>query len=263
MARSSSPTLSPSAKATVKVVRASKAKAASSAPKSKQRLPPDRRERRSRSASSSESVSGLALLRGLVAENLVLRREVAELRLLTAGACHDPMTGLGNRTFLRQRLAEEISRSQRRSEHAGVLVLVRITDLRALARGADRRACLEAIQALAQSFRTALRVADLCCRVAFGTFGFLLPDTEPAGAARVVRRLRAAAMRVSAKASVPLSVSFGMGSWPLDGMTVTKIWNGAEDALSREERHRRRVPPQSATTAPLKTLKVLRGGLAG
>lgn len=261
MARPSSSTLSPSAKAAVKVVRPSKGKA--TAHKSKEPLTPDRRPRGGRSASSSESVSGLALLRGLVAENLVLRREVAELRLLTAGACHDPMTGLGNRSFLRQRLAEEISRSQRRSEHAGVLVLVRITDLRALARGADRRACLEAIQALAQSFRTALRVADLCCRVAFGTFGFLLPDTEPAGAARVVRRLRAAAMRVSAKAPVPLSVSFGMASWPLDGMTVTKIWSGAEDALSLEERHRRRTPPRPAPTTLIKTLKVLRGGLAG
>ena len=261
MPRPSAPRLSSPAKAPLKVAgRAKPQRAAletkplggakkSSAPRT------DRKQQ-----GSSESVPGLALLRGLVAENLVLRREVAELRLLTVGACHDPMTGLGNRTFLRQRLAEELSRSLRRAEHGGVLVLVRIADLRTLARGAERRACLEAIQALAQSFRGALRVADLCCRVGFGSFGFLLPDTDASGAARVVRRLRGAAMRVSARASVPLAVSFGMTSWPADGMTVSKIWNGAAGELAHEEEARGHgARPEK----PARALKVLKGGLAG
>jgi diguanylate cyclase (GGDEF)-like protein len=213
-------------------------------------------------------VSGMALLRGLVTENLVLRREVAELRLLTVGACHDPMTGLGNRRFLRQRLAEELSRTQRRSEHVGALVLVRVADLRMLARGADRRACLEAVQALAQAFRTILRVADICCRVGFGGFGFLLPDTDAAGAARVVRRLKGAAMRVSAHTSVPVSIAFGTSLWPEGGLTTTKIWARAEHALLSEEIGRGRLPSPSPRVSQgrrrpaARALKVLRGGLA-
>lgn len=213
-------------------------------------------------------VSGMELLRGLVTENLVLRREVAELRLLTVGACHDPMTGLGNRRYLRQRLAEELSRTQRRAEHVGALVLVRVADLRALARGADRRTCLEAVQALAQAFRAILRVADLCCRVGFGSFGFLLPDTDASGAARVVRRLKGAAMRVSAHTSVPVSVAFGTAHWPEEGLTTPKIWAHAERALLSEELGRGRRPSPSPRVSqgrrrgPGKGLKVIRGGLA-
>ena len=72
-----------------------------------------------RSAGADSLHGGRKLLRRLQDENLLLTRELEELRGLRKVAHLDSLTGLPNRRLFEQRLTEELSRAVRSPQRRG------------------------------------------------------------------------------------------------------------------------------------------------
>lgn len=154
-------------------------------------------------------------------------REMSEA--LREAALHDPLTGLGNRRYLMERLKEETERAQRRAEPYSIAILdvdhfKRINDRYGHDAG-DRALC-----EVADAIRRGVREYDLCGRWGGEEFLIMLPAIPCGQAAQVIERVRAniEAIRLAVPGPVPaLSASFGL--------TEYRPGEGCSDALNRAD----------------------------
>jgi diguanylate cyclase (GGDEF)-like protein len=177
-----------------------------------------------------------------------LRWELEQLRVLRRLAHQDVLTGLPNRRLFEQRLMEELSRASRAVTGRGSLVVVDLDDFKHVNDEFGHNVGDVVLREVADVVRTALRAEDLCCRTGGDEFMILLPDTDAGGARMVMARLRAAAIRVGARRNVPISISLGSASWPVDGVRAGILVEKADRAMSLEKRRlrglARRRPPK-------------------
>ena len=142
------------------------------------------------------------LLQAISREALAQERDMFALEART-----DRLTGLQNRSGWDHLLANEENRRARYPEAVSVLS----ADLDGLKQINDRdghEAGDRAIAAAAELLRKTARSADHIARVGGDEFLILLPETDAAGAARFVKRLRMAALKTLCD-GVCLSISFG------------------------------------------------------
>jgi diguanylate cyclase (GGDEF)-like protein len=100
----------------------------------------------------------------------------------------DPLTGLYNRRFAEQRLAAEVSRSERMG-HPLALLLLDLNHLKELNATKTRAAGDEALKAFATRLSSVIRVSDLAVRLDTDQFMILLPECESQQLQRVLGRL--------------------------------------------------------------------------
>ena len=141
----------------------------------------------------------------------------------------DPLTQVGNRRTWQRALEDEA----RRSARYGTPTTVVVVDLDGLKRINDEHghAAGDAyLQRVAGAVRAAARSVDVVCRLGGDEFGLLAPQTDAAGAERLVTRLRAALADADVDASVGIATA-GDGA-------LEQAWQSADAAMYDDKRSR-------------------------
>jgi diguanylate cyclase (GGDEF)-like protein len=147
----------------------------------------------------------------------------------------DPLTGLLNRRYLEERLADELNRSQRYN-YAMSCLMIDIDDFKTYNDKNGHQAGDEALKITAHALKVALRSADVACRYGGEEFCILLPQTTLTEAGVIAERMR---QRVAerdypfgkSQPSGKVSISIGISTFTKHIDTAEKIIAAADRAL--------------------------------
>lgn len=175
------------------------------------------------------SFANLASL--MIERTLVLEQSVKFEQLSVT----DSLTGLYNRRFLKNRLEEEISRSQRQGLHLALLFI----DLDFFKRFNDVCGHLAgdlALKRTADIIKATLRDMDVVARYGGEEFCAVLPGTSKTEAMLVAERIRVEIESESfaQEMDIPLrriTASVGVAAFPEDGATYTDLVHASDVAL--------------------------------
>ena len=152
---------------------------------------------------------------------------------LDALAQRDPLTGVGNRRMLDERLEYELVRHVRTGEPLALVVL----DLNGFKEINDRlghAAGDDVLRDVARAIAGAVRAQDTVARAGGDEFCVVAPDTDAAGAAVLVDHIRAAIGRV-VREGRPLRAGIGWAIAPRDGQRARELFEAA-DAGQRDDK---------------------------
>ena len=167
-------------------------------------------------------------------------RLVALLDRLTGVARTDELTAIPNRRAFGERFEEELARATREGEPLSVLM----GDLDGFKLVNDRQGHPEGDRALcrvAAELERWRRATDVAARIGGEEFALLLPATGADAAEQVAERMRLGIREVFAGDEVPLSISFGVATFPVHGADGPEVLRAADQALySAKEKGRDR-----------------------
>jgi diguanylate cyclase (GGDEF)-like protein/putative nucleotidyltransferase with HDIG domain len=178
---------------------------------------------------SSIVVLGVALvLLGMVAYQ---RHQIARLSARLSDATRiDELTGLLNRRAFERLLEFELDRS-RRTERPLAVVVADVDGLSSVNAAAGYPAGDAVLQIAARDVRKWKRRTDSAGRIGGEELALLLPETDERGAFLVAERLRRAAHRSLSDQPVPLTISFGVATYPEHGDRVDLLLSLATHAM--------------------------------
>jgi diguanylate cyclase (GGDEF)-like protein len=142
----------------------------------------------------------------------------------------DPLTKLSNRHGFRELLDLELERGRR----AETKMTVVVGDLDHFKEVNDRLGAHVgdvALQRIARLLEARKRQIDGVARVGGEEFALILPDTDRHDAFVAAERLRSKLREEFARDTVPVTISFGVASYPLDGETAGSLLRAADEAL--------------------------------
>jgi diguanylate cyclase (GGDEF)-like protein len=148
---------------------------------------------------------------------------------LRASALSDPLTGVANRRSLLARIDYEITRHGRSRRSFAVLML----DLDGFKLLNDRfghPAGDDVLRDVAAALARAIRDQDTVARVGGDEFCVLAPETDTAGAQRLIARVESAVARAVAGMDA-LGASAGAAVYPHDGTTADGLLEAADQRL--------------------------------
>jgi diguanylate cyclase (GGDEF)-like protein len=196
-------------------------------------------------------------------QNAVLRKEVARLQVFRSMAYRDPLTGLWNRRYFEERLAEEHSRSERAGSGRRFSVLVvDINDFKAINDEHGHPVGDELLKWAGEFLATHLRTHDVPCRTGGDEFAVLLPDVAAEGAARLVARLREKLVAANEGREIPVLLSLGTATWPDAGGTLAELIAHADEEMYADKRRQKALTDAAGTTrarTPMRSSKAPRG----
>lgn len=117
----------------------------------------------------------------------------------------DPLTGIPNRRFFEERLAEEVRRLRRRPG-AAALLLVDVDRFKNVNDRHGHQAGDRVLQAVARALAAGLRESDVLARWGGEEFVILLPDTPLGAAGEIAERLRRRVMGAGCRPAVTVSI---------------------------------------------------------
>src|ERR671917_147359 len=144
------------------------------------------------------------------------RQIVALVERLSEASRTDQLTGLLNRRAFEELLGFELDRSRRTGRPVSVIV-GEIDGMGQLNAERGHAAGDVALQQVAMDMSKWKRRIDSAGRIGGEKFGVLLPETDEQGAFLVAERLPRAARRSLAQDALPLTISFGVASYPEHG----------------------------------------------
>ncbi len=152
----------------------------------------------------------------------------------------DSLTGLYNRRFLEERLAEEMSRSRRYGRHLSLLLLD-IDDFKKYNDGFGHQAGDQALQLISQTIMVTVRKVDIVTRFGGEEFLIILPETEKNTARSIAERIIARIDHLGTSDSEDnlrdrLTVSIGLASFPVDAKDEKDLVGKADIALYEAKR---------------------------
>jgi diguanylate cyclase (GGDEF)-like protein/putative nucleotidyltransferase with HDIG domain len=154
---------------------------------------------------------------GLFVVVLQQRRKLSALAArLTEASRVDQLTGLLNRRAFEEMLNFEIDRSRRTGRPLAVIV-GEIDGMGRLNAERGHGAGDVALKQVGHHMSKWKRRIDSAGRIGGEKFGVLLPETDEHGAFLVAERLRRASRRSFGQDSLPLTISFGVASYPDHG----------------------------------------------
>jgi len=169
----------------------------------------------------------------LVAAMLVrVMRQRGELLIaqLYAAARTDPLTKLSNRHAFRELLDLEIARARRGSTRMAIAV-GDVDSFKEVNDRSGRHVGDVALQRIARLFEQGKRQIDGLARVSGERFSLVLPDSDEHEAFIIAERLRGELRDEFAKDAVPVTISFGVASYPKHGETPGSLLRAADEAL--------------------------------
>ena len=210
--------------------------------------------------------AGLVLLGLFVGFRFARGREAEALRNIERLALWDSVTGLPNRTFLADRLGEELSRAERHGRTFALLMFdldgfKNVNDTHGHAAG-DRVLAMVGARAA-----RSMRASDVVARLGGDEFVALLPEATREGAAAVAEKLRASLAQPYGfgRRTARLSASIGIAFYPEHGRDVETLQRSADAALYTAKRAGKNravvatVPGEAAATKAEPAAEVARG----
>jgi diguanylate cyclase (GGDEF)-like protein/putative nucleotidyltransferase with HDIG domain len=150
----------------------------------------------------------------------------------------DPVTRLANRRGFRELLDLELARARRR-EGKLTLLVGDLDHFREVNDRSGRQVGDAALRRVARVLDDGKREVDAVARVGGEQFGLVLPDADEHAAFVVAERLRSLVMEEFAQDAVPLTISFGVASYPRSGETAAALVRSTDEAQRAAKRHGR------------------------
>src|SRR5260370_665924 len=132
--------------------------------------------------------AGRASIDRLRRKNATLRRTLARLLAFRAMAYRDPLTGLRNRRYFDERLAEEVERAHRNFGGGPSVIAIDINSFKQINDLEGHRAGDEVLKWVAAFLESTTRSYDICCRTGGGGVKANLPATGGNRSARPAQR---------------------------------------------------------------------------
>jgi diguanylate cyclase (GGDEF)-like protein len=201
---------------------------------------------------------GTVIAAGILIAFLKTRVEMLMERLRDT-ARTDPLTGLLNRRGFDECFTYELERTRRGSGRLS-LVLLDLDHFKEVNDRLGHSAGDVALERLGSVLNATKRQIDVAARVGGEEFALLLPDSDADGAFSVCERVRqrvrdGLAVQLPAPmdgiADVPLTVSLGIASFPVDGTIPAELLRAADRALYEAKRlGRDRTVAGASTSGP-------------
>lgn len=162
----------------------------------------------------------------------------------------DDLTGMPNFRAFRERIEDEIQRSNRFGYEVGILVL----DLDRFKQYNDRFGHLggnDALQRVARVIQESVRKVDFPARYGGEEFAVVAPQIDGTTLALVAERIRANVETLPAPAGLDtVTISIGAATYPTDGATADALFQIADERLYRAKKEgRNRVVVSSPRAA--------------
>ncbi len=170
------------------------------------------------------------LLVAAILIRLMRTRVESLIAKLYDAARNDPLTGITNRRGFREQLDLELERARR----AGGEMTVVSGDIDHFKEVNDRggqQAGNHVLKRLAEVLEAHRRKLDLVARVGGEEFALVLPDAGGMEAFAICERLRVAVQSAFEQDLVPVTISFGLASFPSQGETAASLLRASEEAL--------------------------------
>jgi diguanylate cyclase (GGDEF)-like protein len=175
----------------------------------------------------------------LLRENADLRRQVAELEEFRLLAYKDPLTGLWNRRYFDERLAEEVDRTRRSQTRQLSLMVVDVNDLKRLNDEGGHSEGDRALRAVAGFLRSHLRAHDVCCRAGGDEFAVILPDVTRQASEVLTTRLRKTMAWEAGDRALSVGLSVGAATLSAEMSTPDTLIRAADSAMYRDKRRQK------------------------
>jgi diguanylate cyclase (GGDEF)-like protein len=175
----------------------------------------------------------------LVRENAALRRRLIELEEFRTLAYKDALTGLWNRRYFDERLAEELDRARRVRGRQLSLMVIDVNDMKGLNDSGGHAEGDRALRTVAAFLRSHLRLHDICCRTGGDEFAVILPEVGPDGAATLSGRLRQQLGWESGDGVLAVGLSVGTASLGGDISEADELVHAADRAMYQDKRRQK------------------------
>ncbi|HAS17174.1 MAG TPA: hypothetical protein DCR39_04615 [Nitrospiraceae bacterium] len=147
----------------------------------------------------------------------------------------DPVTGLLNRRYFEERIAEEMERSKRHKRPFSLIIL----DLDNFKEFNDTYGHLagdEALKDIGHVIRRCIRIIDIGARYGGEEFAIILPTTDKSDAGLIGKRIREEMEKTPFTVkgigkALKLTGSLGIATFPTDASSVEELINNADRAL--------------------------------
>lgn len=177
-------------------------------------------------AATVVTLGGAGLLLAVARERLA-----ALVAGLTDAVRRDSLTRLLNRRGFSEAFEVELERA-RRTEQSLSVVVGDLDEFKRVNDSFGHAAGDEALQRVGEALRLGKRSWDTAARVGGEEFAILAPDTDEHGAYILAERLRAAIRDGFERTGpAPLTVSFGIVSYPVHGQTAETLLQAGDQAL--------------------------------
>ena len=152
----------------------------------------------------------------------------------------DPLTGLLNRRYFEERIAEEMERSRRHKEPFS-LIIMDIDNFKDFNDSYGHLAGDEALRCTGHTIRKSIRIIDIAARYGGEEFAIILPTTGKEDAVIIGERIRDEVEKmcfyVKEKTLIAhLTVSIGIATFPDDASGLEDLIDKADKALYKAKR---------------------------
>jgi diguanylate cyclase (GGDEF)-like protein len=158
-----------------------------------------------------------------------MRRQGARLKLISAAALTDPLTGVLNRRGFTEAAERELARA-RRHDRPFTLAYVDVRGLKRVNDSEGHRAGDELLRQTARLLTEAARVDDVVGRIGGDELAMMLVEQDATGAEVVKRRIAAEVVTRRAQMGLraPWDLTIGTAVFPEDGASVDELLRKAD-----------------------------------
>lgn len=187
------------------------------------------------------TAGGQSSLADLARENAALRRRIVELEAFRTLAYRDPLTGLWNRRYFDERIAEELDRARRNPSRRLSIMIIDVNDFKRLNDSLGHAEGDRALAWVAAFLKSHLRAHDVCCRVGGDEFAVILPEVGEDGCETLVSRLREKLAWDATLPSFAIGLSIGTSTLPTEVCSGEELMRAADRAMYRDKQRQKEL----------------------